>query len=129
MLKSRDESIQNALDSAKKAKEEMMQLHASNEKILAEAKADRDAILKEARELKEKIIAESKETAKREGERLLAAARENIHNEKMAAITELKNQVATLSIEIAQRILIEELSSKEKQKQLVKALLDDVNLN
>lgn len=128
-LKEREDSIQNALDAAKKAKEEMASLRADNEKILNEAKAERDKLLKEGREMKDSIIAEAKDKAQKEGERLLAIARENIHNEKMAAITELKNQVATLSLEIAERILKEELSSQEKQKTLVKALLDDVNLN
>ena len=88
-----------------------------------------DAVLKEARELKDGIIAEAKTKAQKEGERMLNIAREAIQNEKMAAITELKNQVAALSVEIAEKILKEELSSQEKQKTLVKALLDDVNLN
>ncbi|MEW6467788.1 MAG: F0F1 ATP synthase subunit B [Bacteroidota bacterium] len=129
MLKEREDSIQNALDSARKAKEEMLALQAGNEKILQEARLERDKILKEARDMKDSIIAEARTRAQKEGERLLTIARETIHNEKMAAITELKNQVAQLSLEIAERILKEELSSQEKQKKLVKALLDDVNLN
>jgi len=128
-LKEREDSIQNALDSAKKAKEEMLSLQAGNEKILQEAKVERDQIMKEAREMKDGIIAEARTKAQKEGERMIAIAREAIQNEKMAAITELKNQVATLSIEIAERILKEELSSQDKQKKLVAALLDDVNLN
>lgn len=128
-LKEREDSIQNALDAAKKAKEEMLALQSDNEKILQEAKLERDNILKEARDIKDGIIAEAKEKAKKEGERMIAIARDTIHNEKMAAITELKNQVAKLSIDIAERILKEELSSQEKQKKLVAALLDDVNLN
>jgi F-type H+-transporting ATPase subunit b len=129
MLHEREESIQNALDSAEKAKEEMKALQSSNERILAEARAERDAMLKDARETRERVIAESKAIAKKEGDRLLASARENIQNEKNAAITELKNQVATLSIEIAEKILKSELSSDEKQKTLVNTLLKDVNLN
>ena len=128
-LKEREDSIQNAIDEAKRTKEEMASLKAGNEKILLEARAERDNIMKEAREAKDTIIAEAKTKASKEGERLIAIAREAINNEKMAAITELKNQVATLSIEIAEKILKEELSSVDKQKQLVKALLDDVNLN
>jgi len=128
-LKEREDSIQNALDSAKRAKEEMTALQSSNEKILQQARADRDQLLKEAREMKDAILAEAKQKAQKEGERLLTIARESIQNEKMAAITELKNQVAILSLEIAEKILKEELSSTEKQKTLVKALLDDVNLN
>ena len=129
MIKEREESIENALAAAEKAKEEMKALQSNNERILAEARAERDALLKEAREMKDKMIAEAKTTATKEGERLLAIARENIQNEKMAAITELKNQVATLSIEIAEKILKSELSSDEKQKTLVNTLLKDVNLN
>ena len=129
MIKEREQSIENALASAEKAKEEMKTLQSDNERILAEARSERDALLKEAREIKEKLIADAKATASKEGERLLAAARENIRNEKNAAITELKNQVASLSIEIAEKILKSELSSDEKQKTLVNNLLKDVNLN
>jgi len=129
MLHERETSIQDALDSAEKAKEEMKTLQSSNEKILADARNERDQLLKDAREIREKMIADAKGIATKEGERMLTIARENIQNEKMAAITELKNQVATLSIEIAEKILKSELSSDEKQKSLVNTLLKDVNLN
>lgn len=129
MIKERELSIENALASAENAKEEMKALQSNNEKILAEARNERDQLLKDAREIREKMISEAKGIATKEGERLLTIARENIQNEKMAAITELKNQVATLSIEIAEKILKSELSSDEKQKTLVNTLLKDVNLN
>jgi F-type H+-transporting ATPase subunit b len=129
MIKERENSIEQALESAERAKEEMKALQSSNERILAEARSERDAMLKEAREIREKMIVDAKGLANKEGERMLASARENIQNEKMAAITELKNQVATLSIEIAEKILKSELSSDEKQKSLVNTLLKDVNLN
>jgi len=129
MLSERETSIQNALDSAERAKEEMKALQSNNERILMEAKAERDLMLKDARDIREKMIAEAKGLANKEGESLLKTARENIQNEKMAAIAELKNQVATLSIEIAEKILKSELSSDEKQKSLVNTLLKDVNLN
>ena len=128
-LKEREDFIQNALNSAEKAKEEMKELQSNNERILNEAKAERDTMLKDAREIKEKMITEAKSIASKEGERLLKTARENIQNEKIAAIAELKSQVATLSIEIAEKILKSELSSDEKQKSLVNTLLKDVNLN
>src|SRR3954463_11973816 len=96
MIKAREESIESALASAEKAKEEMKALRSDNERILAEARSERDAMMKDAREIKEKMIADAKNTASKEGERLMTAARENIQNEKNAAITELKNQVATL---------------------------------
>ncbi|MBN8701438.1 MAG: F0F1 ATP synthase subunit B [Bacteroidetes bacterium] len=129
MLKERETSIQNALDSAKKAKEEMLALQSNNERIVNEAKAERDKLMKEAREIKDAIISEAKSTASKEADKLLAIARENIQNEKMAAITELKNQVAKLSIEIAEKILREELSSAEKQKAIINNSLQEVNLN
>jgi len=129
MIKEREDSIELALASAEKAKQEMKMLQSNNERILAEAKTERELLLKDAREIREKMIAEAKGMATKEGERLLKSARENIQNEKMAAITELKNQVATLSIDIAEKILRSELSSDEKQKSLVNTLLKDVNLN
>jgi F-type H+-transporting ATPase subunit b len=129
MIKEREQSIENALAAAENAKLEMKALQSNNEKILADARAERDLLLKDARDIREKMIADAKGLASKEGERMLAAARENIQNEKNAAIAELKNQVATLSIEIAEKILKSELSSDEKQKTLVNTLLKDVNLN
>src|SRR6185436_12038683 len=118
-LKEREESIAGALNSAKMAKEEMLALKSDNERILAEARNERDKILKEARDAKDSIINEARTKATTEADRLLQIAREGIQNEKLAAITELKNQVAILSLEIAEKILKEELSSAEKQQQLV----------
>ncbi len=128
-IKEREEGITKALESAEKAKLEMKELVAGNEKILEQARAERDAMLKKARETKDSIVNEAKAKSKTEADRILASAREQITNEKNAAITELKNQVATLSIEIAEKILKSELSSDEKQKQLVNTLMKDVNLN
>ena len=128
-LKDREDSIQNALDSARKAREEMSALKSDHEKIIADAKAQRDAILKEAREIKDKMIADAKHQASSEADRITSSARANIQNEKMAAITELKNQVAHLSIEIAEKILNTELKEKDKQKAIVSNLLNDVKMN
>lgn len=128
-LEEREKSIQQALDAAEKAKQEMVNFKADNERIIAEAKAERDVILKEAREIKDKIIAEAKERASKEAEKITAIARENIQNEKMAAITELKNQVAHLSIEIAEKIIRQELKEKDKQKMIINTLLQDVKMN
>jgi F-type H+-transporting ATPase subunit b len=129
MIHEREESIENALASAAKAKEEMLALQSDNERILNEARAERDNLLKEAREIKDGIIADAKTAATAEGERLLVAARANIQNEKNAAIADLKSQVALLSIEIAEKILKSELSSDEKQKAVVSNLLQDITLN
>lgn len=129
MIKAREESIENALKSAEKAKAEMQSLQADNERILAEARNQRDIMLKEAREMKETIINEAKGKAKAEADKLLALSREAIQNEKMAAITELKNQVAILSIDIAEKILKRELSAENKQKDLIGDLLKETKLN
>jgi F-type H+-transporting ATPase subunit b len=129
MLKEREDSITNALNSAERAKKEMEALQSNNEKLLAEARNQRDIMMKEAREIKEQIIGEAKGAAQKEADKLMKSARESIQSEKNAAISEMKNQVAALSIEIAEKILKEELSSSEKQKTLVKTLLNDVNLN
>ena len=129
MLHEREQSIQTAIDSAQKMREEMAALKSDNEKIIVEAKIQRDLILKEAREIKDKMVADAKNQAAAEADRLTAIARENIQNEKIAAITDLKNQVAHLSIEIAEKILKSELSEKEKQKSIVKNLLEDVKMN
>ena len=128
-LKEREESIANALNAAQKAKDEMASLKADNEKLLNQARAERDALLKEARDTKDAIIAEAKNKATAESNRLLAQARESINNEKVAAITELKNQVASMSVEIAKKILRHELSNDEKQKTLMDNLMKDISLN
>ncbi len=128
-IKEREDSIENALAAAEKAKQEMSNLKSDNERLLIEARNERDLMLKEARETKDKIIAEAKNAATKEGDKIISAARTSIENEKAAAIAELKNQVAVLSIEIAEKILKSELSSDEKQKSLVKSLLREVTLN
>ncbi len=128
-VKEREESIDGALKSAENAKKEMESLKAGNEKILAEARAERDSLMKDARDMKDSIINEAKVKAQKESDRILASAREQINNEKNAAITDLKNQVATLSIDIAEKILKSDLASDEKQKALVSSLMKDVNLN
>jgi F-type H+-transporting ATPase subunit b len=128
-IKEREESITKALSSAEAAKNEMKELKSANETILNQARAERDNMLKEARDMKESIINEAKARSQKEADRIMTAAREQINAEKNAAVTELKNQVATLSIEIAEKILRSELSSDDKQKALVNNLMKDVNLN
>ena len=128
-IKTREEGIEKALASAESALNDMRELKSNNEKILAEARNERDALIREAREAKDTIINEAKAKAQKDADRIMTTAREQIINEKNAAISELKNQVATLSIEIAEKILRSELSSDEKQKTLVNNLMKDVNLN
>ena len=121
----RNQSIKNSLSQAEKARNEMSELTANNEKIIAQAKVDRDVILKEARDMKNEIISEAKDKASKEAEKLVSTAKEQILNEKMKAITELKNHVADLSIEMAEKILSSELSDVAKQKELVKKALKE----
>jgi len=128
-VKEREEGITKALASAESALNDMRELKAANEIILTQARTERDAMLKEARETKDSMIAEAKVKAQSESDRIMTSAREQISNEKNAAIAELKKQVAVLSIEIAEKILKSELSNDEKQKALVSNLMKDVNLN
>tara|TARA_R100000935_G_scaffold4828_1_gene11299 strand:- start:1337 stop:1837 length:501 start_codon:yes stop_codon:yes gene_type:complete len=127
-LNSREEGIKNALASAEKAKMEMQNLQADNEKLLNEARAQRDAMLKEARELKEKIVSEAATEAQAKADKIVANAQVVIENEKNAAMVDLKNQVATLSIEIAEKVIREQLSTTERQHKLVEDMLADVSL-
>ena len=128
-LKEREESIANALNSARKAKEEMAALNADNEKLIMQARAERDLLLKEARDTRDSIVAEARTKAQTEANKIMAQTRETINTEKMAALTELKNQVAAMSIEIAEKILRHELSNDEKQKSLMENLIKDISLN
>jgi F-type H+-transporting ATPase subunit b len=123
----RNNSIKESLLAAEKARNEMSELTSNNEKIIAQAKADRDVLLKEAREMKSQIISQAKDKASIEAEKLVNSAKEQISNEKMKALTELKNHVADLSIEMAEKILLVELSDSEKQKKLVNAALKENN--
>ena len=128
-LAAREEGISNALLAAENAKKEMQNLKADNEKLLAEARAERDAMIKEAREIKEKMIADAKSEAQAQGEKMIEAAKASIESEKNAAMAELKNQVSSLSLEIAETLLKGELSNKEAQTKLVEKMLGDAKLN
>ncbi|MCD4698476.1 MAG: F0F1 ATP synthase subunit B [Bacteroidales bacterium] len=128
-LKEREDSIDEALNAANKAREEMKEMKFSNEQLLKEAKGERDAILREARQVKENIIEEAKEKANDEANRIVENAKERIRFEKMAAITDMKNQLADLSIEIAEKIIRVELSSKYKHKELIERLINEIKEN
>lgn len=125
----REEGIKNALLAAENAKKEMQNLQTSNEKLLSQARQERDVMLKEAREIKEKMIADAKNEAQIAGQKMIEQAKASIESEKNAAMAEIKSQVATLSLSIAEKLLKEELSNKEAQTKLVDKLLDDVKLN
>jgi len=125
----REEGIKNALDSAEKAKLEMQNLQADNEKLLKKARAERESMLKEAREIKNKMIDDAKDEAREAAGKLIVQAKASIETEKKAAIAELKSQVANLSIDIAEKVVRDELSNKDKQVKLVESMLGEATLN
>lgn len=125
----REEGIQNALDSAKKARAEMESLQADNDRILKEARAERDAMMKDARQIKENLIAEAKEEAKEEANKVIAQAQSTIESEKQAAIADLKSQVAEISIGIAEKVVRKELANNKEQTKLVEELLKEVTIS
>lgn len=125
----REEGIRNALNNADKARQEMANLKSDNEKILKEARAERDTLLKEAREMKDSIINEAKEEAQIQANELIAKAKASIEQEKSAAINQMKSEMGNISVSIAEKIVKEELSNKDKQLQLVDELLKEVTLN
>lgn len=128
-IKEREHTIDEALNQAELAKQEMVRLAAQNEELMKEARAERDLILKEAKLLKDSIVNEAKQQAHTEGSKLIEKAKIEIENQKKAALAELKNQVSTLSLDIAERVLREQLADKTKQQELVAGLLKDVELN
>jgi len=128
-ITAREEGIANAIASAEAARKEMQNLQADNQRILQEARAERDAMIKEAREIKEKMIVDAKAEAQAQGEKMIEQAKATINSEKNAAMAELKAQVSGLSLEIAEKILKQELSNPQAQTTLVEKMLEDVKLN
>tara|TARA_A100001035_G_scaffold186061_1_gene148276 strand:+ start:649 stop:1149 length:501 start_codon:yes stop_codon:yes gene_type:complete len=128
-VEEREGGIKEALDSAEKAREEMKNLTADNERILSEAKKQRDEILKEAREMKSKIISEAKESANVEAEKLLLSAKNQINTEKAKALNELKNTISDLSIEMASQVINTELSNPAASKKIIEEALNETKLN
>ncbi|MEJ2593923.1 MAG: F0F1 ATP synthase subunit B [bacterium] len=127
-LKEREDSIEESLQAAQRAKEEMKDLKLDNEKLLREAKDERDAILREARKIKEKIIEDAKEKANAEAANVVESAKKRIENEKKAAVVEIKNLIASYSIAIAEKVLREELKDKKKQRAYIEDLLKETRL-
>ena len=127
-LKERERSIENALQTAEKAKTEIAKLNADNEALLAKSRHERELIMKEAQQLKEKILSDAREKAQEEAQKLVSSARESIENEKKAAIEEIKVQIATLSVLMAEKIIKQSLDTN-KQEEYVKSLLQDIKHN
>ncbi len=128
-LKKREEAIAASLNEAAKAREEMKNLVAHNEELLRQAKMERDEMLRNARLASEQIVEDARTKATAEADRIVEAARENINYEKMKAMTELKNQIANLSIEIAEKLIRAELSDKPKADALIQKELEMAKLN
>ena len=129
MLHEREESIEKALKSAEEAKSEMERLQANNERILNEARIEREKIFREAQEIREKIIGEAREQAVKEKDKIMTDARISIEAEKNAAVRDMRNVAAELSVHIAEKLLCRELSSDLKQKELVEKLINEVPVN
>ena len=125
----RNKSIEEALEAAKNARDEMSNLKADNDRILKEARTERDEMLKEAREIKASIISEAKNAAKDEADKMIASAKVVIENEKAGAISELKNTVGSLSVDIAEKVLRAELKDVDKQNAFIADMLKDIKLN
>lgn len=128
-LGDRERSIQDALDTAEKARHEMSQLKSDNEKLLSEAREERDRILREAREISNKMREEGQVEAKRISEKIIEDARAAINVEKQAALRDVKAQVATFSLEIAEKLMKKSLSGDKAQKELVESYVKDIKVN
>ncbi|MDD2634780.1 MAG: F0F1 ATP synthase subunit B [Bacteroidales bacterium] len=129
MISKRNQSIEDALNQADLAREEMKKLQADNEKIFAEARVERDKILSEAREIKEQIVGQAKDEAQSEVDKIKKAATQEIKAQKTAAMEEIKNQVLDLSVLVAEKVIRKELEATPEQEQLIDNLLKDVKLN
>ncbi len=128
-LEERENSIDDALKAAEQAKAEMANLKSENEKLLQEARIERDNILKTASEASEKMIEDAKQAAISEGAKMIENAKAVIENEKKAALTEVKNQIAQLTLEVTDKLLRKNLSSEAAQQELVDKMIKDINLN
>jgi len=127
-LNERERFIEDSLQKAEAAKEEMSRLTNENESLLKQARAERDQILSDARKVKEQMIVDAKELAHKEGSRMIELARVEINNQKAIAMADVKNQVATLSLEIAEKVLRKQFEDQQKQDELVTQLLKEVKL-
>jgi len=128
-LSKREGDIQDALDSAKKAREEMANLNAENDKLLAQAREERSKILQEAKEMKNNIINEAKDKAKEEASKIVSTAKTDIQNQKATAMAEVKKEVGAMAIGIAEKVIKKELAGNTEQESFVNSLVNDLNLN
>lgn len=129
MLKERDQSIEQALNSADNARKEMQKLESKNEELVKEAKRERETLLKEAKETQTKIISEARDSAKGEASRMIDKARKEIRAEREAAFAEMKNEIVGYAVDIAEKILRQELQDKDKQTEIAEKYLSDIKKN
>lgn len=129
MINARNQSIEDALNLAEKAREEMKELQAGNERIMAEARLERDKMMKEAREIKEQLISEAKSEALKEVDKVKKAASMEIAAQKAAAMEEIRNQVLDLSVLVAEKVIRREIKSKSENEALVDDILKDIKFN
>lgn len=127
-IKAREDSIKGSLESAEDAKREMERLKADNEAIMQEAREERDELLRDARDARDKMISEAKKQAREESDKLISKARTGIEREKKMAVNDIRTQIASLSVEIAEKILNEKLKGSKEQNDLIEKLLDDMDL-
>jgi len=127
-VKARDEMIKGSLESAEKAREDMLKMQSDNETILRKAREERENILKEARDVRDRLIADAKGKASEEAEKLVEKARAGIESEKHKALSEIHDQVASLSVEIASKLLGEKLKQTAQQEKLINNYLNEINL-
>lgn len=128
-LEKREGDIRNALDEAKKARNEMEQMNSENERLLAEAREERTQMLKEAKETRDRLVNEAKEDAKKEANKIMEGAKQEIEAQKQSAMLELKNQVGSMAIEIAEKVVRQTLKGDAASETLVNGLVDDIKLN
>jgi F-type H+-transporting ATPase subunit b len=128
-LKEREESIQTALDAADRAKMEMAQLTAGNERLLKEARDERDKILRDARDAASRLHEQAQADARRNGDKLIEDARAVINTEKLAALRDVKAQVALFSLQVAERLMKKNLSDDKAQKELIDSYIKDIKIN
>jgi F-type H+-transporting ATPase subunit b len=129
MLKEREQSIEKALQAADEARSEMSKLKSSQDELMHEARLERDKLMEEARKIREQMIEKAREEASAENAKILEQARKQIESEKLSAISEIRDQVATLSVEIAEKILRKQLADRQQQEDLIKDQLRDLKLN
>lgn len=128
-IKEREEFISQSITNAHKAKEELAKIQATAEKILLDAREQKDAILRDAKKMSDQMINEAKTNAARDSQNIITSAKETIRNERIAAVADLKNQMASISLDIAGKILRQQLASDTKQQELVNQLLKEVQFS